>query len=93
MYSDGSTLKEIQKELNVSQPTITKILREKKIRLREGFTIIERHRNKVVELYSSGKGISYIMDKTGIKSTSTIYRILIEAGIEKRNRKIKNNNT
>ena len=72
-YKDGWTLRKIATYANISQTTVMAILRRREIPLRNGKQITEEQEKQ-------------IMSKTGVKSEQTIYRIINNAGIDKRRR-------
>lgn len=83
-YKDGWTLRKIATYANISQATVMAILRRREIPLRNGKQITEEQEKQVIDLYLSGGKIKEIMSKTGVKSEQTIYRIINNAGIDKR---------
>lgn len=83
-YKDGWTLRKIATYANISQTTVMAILRRREIPLRNGKQITEEQEKQVIDLYLSGGKIKEIMSKTGVKSEQTIYRIINNAGIDKR---------
>lgn len=85
-YKDGWTLRKIATYANISQTTVMAILRRREIPLRNGKQITEEQERQVIDLYLSGGKIKEIMSKTGVKSEQTIYRIINNAGIDKRRR-------
>ena len=85
-YKDGWTLRKIATYANISQTTVMAILRRREIPLRNGKQITEEQEKQVIDLYLSGGKIKVIMSKTGVKSEQTIYRIINNAGIDKRRR-------
>ena len=85
-YKDGWTLRKIATYANISQTTVMAILRRREVPFRNGKQITEEQEKQVVDLYLSGDKIKEIMSKTGVKSEQTIYRIINNAGIDKRRR-------
>lgn len=86
-YRNGFILKDIAMKYHVSQSTVMAILRRNGVELRNGKQISMKQKEAVVKLYNSGSSISSIKSETGVKSEQTIYRILNDAGIEKRKKR------
>lgn len=86
-YRNGISLKEIATKSHISETTLMAILRRNNIPLRNGKRLSPEQEDRVVVLYKSGEAILKIMAETGIKSEQTIYRILRDAGIEKRRKR------
>ena len=83
-YKDGWTLRKIATYANISQTTVMAILRRREVSLRNGKQITEEQGKQVVDLYLSGEKIKEIMSKTSVRSEQTIYRIINNAGVDKR---------
>ncbi|WP_218050274.1 hypothetical protein [Bacteroides faecis] len=83
-YKDGWTLRKIATYANISQTTVMAILRRREVSLRNGKQITEEQEKQVVDLYLSGEKIKEIMSKTSVRSEQTIYRIINNAGVDKR---------
>lgn len=83
-YIDNWPIRKIAAYANISQVTVMKILRRRGIPLRAGKRLTMEQERQVVELYNSGLSIREIIDKTTVKSTQTVYRILRDAGVERR---------
>lgn len=83
-YLDNWPLKKIATYANLSQTTVLTILRRRNISLRDGKRLSSVQEYQVVELYNEGMPIIDIMSQTDIKSEQTIYRILRDAGVERR---------
>lgn len=83
-YKDGWTLRKIATYANISQTTVMAILRRREVPLRNGKQITKEQEKQVIDLYLSGEKIKEIMSKTGIRSEQTIYRIINNAGVDKR---------
>lgn len=83
-YLANWNLKKIAAFANMSHVTVLAILRRRGIPLREGKRLLKEQEDKVVELYNEGESIVEIKNKTDVKSEQTIYRILRDAGVERR---------
>ena len=87
-YNNGILLREIAEKSHISEVTIMKVLRRNKVPLRKGKQISPEKEKYVVDLYKNGESIALIKSESGVKSEQTIYRILRDAGVERRrNRK------
>lgn len=60
------------------------VLRRNGIPLRQGKQISPEKEKCVVDLYRKGYSIAQIKSESGVKSEQTIYRILRDAGVERR---------
>ena len=86
-YAANWTLIKIAAYANISQATVLAIIKRRGVPLRGGKRITAEQENDVVKLYNTEMSILDIIERTGIKSEQTIYRILRDAGV-KRRRKI-----
>ena len=87
-YNNGILLREIAEKSHISEVTIMKVLRRNKVPLRQRKQISPEKEKYVVDLYKNGESIALIKSESGVKSEQTIYRILRDAGVERRrNRK------
>lgn len=86
-YRNGIPLKEIASKSQISQSTVMAILRRNGVELRNGKQITPIQEDLVVRMYNSGVSIASIKSETGVKSEQTIYRILNDAGVEKRKKR------
>ena len=83
-YNSGVLLREIAKKSNISGATVMSVLRRNGIPLRQGKQISPEKEKCVVDLYRKGYSIAQIKSESGVKSEQTIYRILRDAGVERR---------
>ncbi|MDD3040896.1 helix-turn-helix domain-containing protein [Bacteroides sp.] len=83
-YLANWNLKKIAAFANLSHVTVLAILKRRDIPLREGKRLSKEQEDKVVELYNDGVSIVEIKNKSGVKSEQTVYRILRDAGVERR---------
>lgn len=83
-YVENWAIRKIAAYANVSQMTVMAILKRREIPLRAGKRLTKEQESQVVELYNSGVSIIEIINKTGVKSEQTIYRILRDADVERR---------
>lgn len=83
-YTDNWPIRRIAAYANVSQSTVMAILKRRDITLRKGKRITEKQEQMVVELYNSNVSILEIINKTGVRSEQTIYRILQDAKVDRR---------
>lgn len=83
-YIDNWAVRKIAAYANVSQTTVMAILKRRAIPLRAGKRLTKKQEDQVVELYASGLSIREIINKTGVRSEQTIYRILRDANVERR---------
>lgn len=86
-YRNGIPLKEIASKSQISQSTVMAILRRNGVELRNRKQITPIQEDSVVKMYRSGASIANIKSETGVKSEQTIYRILNDAGVEKRKKR------
>lgn len=88
-YNNGILLREIAEKSHISEVTIMKVLRRNKVPLRQGKQVSSDKEKLVIDLYKAGGSIARIKTESGVKSEQTIYRILRDAGVERRrNRKV-----
>lgn len=87
-YTNGVPFREIARKSHISDATLMRALRRNEIPLRQGKQISPEKEKLVVDLYKKGESIALIKSESGVKSEQTIYRILRDAGVERRrNRK------
>jgi hypothetical protein len=87
-YNNGVLLREIVEKSHISDATVMSVLRRNGIPLRQRKQISPEKEKYVVDLYKKGESIALIKSESGVKSEQTIYRILRDAGVERRrNRK------
>lgn len=86
-YAENWTLRKIASSANLSQSTVMAILKRRNIPLRNGKQLSAEQEQKVIALYSAGAPINEIKEKSDVKSEQTIYRILRDAGVGRRNTK------
>lgn len=86
-YRNGIPLKVIASKSHITESTVMAALRRNGVELRNGKRISPAQEESVIRMYSSGASIASIRSETGVRSEQTIYRILNDAGIEKRKKR------
>lgn len=79
LYANGTGLRDMAKQLDISQATIFRVLRENGIELKDNRHFTNETITRAIELYNQPENsIKYILEQTGIKSEQTLYRYLSE---------------
>ena len=84
LYAKRMPLRKLASYANLSQTTCLKILRENGVAMRNGRTITKEQEDDVIRLYYDGLSILDIIEKTGVKSEQTIYRIFRDHNVKRR---------